>query len=175
MEEQWRVIPSVPYYEISDHGRVRRLVPAIGTWVGRVKTPYVTANGYLKISLSVDKKRFQRFVHRLVAEAFIGPIPDLHHVHHLDHDKQNNRATNLECLSRRQNQQLTHTTPVKRSAMGGIPEMLVQAWARGWMLCDVAAQLEVDEAQLSRWLLREELPNGRQAEISQRLWSLVIG
>lgn len=175
MAEEWRVVPSIPAYEASDQGRVRRLTPAIGTKVGLILKGFVTKNGYKKISLAVDKKRYQRFVHRLVAEAFLGPIPDGHTVHHHDHDKQNNRATNLEYLPRLQNQHRTQTTPVKRSAMGGIPEMLVQAWAKGWTLADVAAQLEVESSQIQRWLLREELPNGRQAEISKRLWSIVMG
>lgn len=55
----------------------------------------VTAKGYLRVSLSVDGKTFERKVHHLVLEAFIGPRPAGCECRHLDGDKKNNRPENL--------------------------------------------------------------------------------
>lgn len=46
-------------------------------------------------------RRYPRsvFMHRYVWERHNGAIPDGYHVHHIDHDKSNNRLENLELLS----------------------------------------------------------------------------
>lgn len=174
MDEQWRVIPSIPVYEVSDLGRIRRLTPTFGTEPGHILKPYTTRRGYLKISLHMEGKRFQRFVHRVVAEAFIGPCPAGHVVHHRDHDQGNSKLENLEYRPRQENQTDAWITSVKRNPMGAIPEILAEAWVRGWALKDLADRLGVSVDDMKKWLLRQESPNGRVAEISQRLWSLVI-
>lgn len=57
--------------------------------------------GYLSVVLQWgDKVRYTR-IHRLVYEHFIGEIPKGHkwHIHHKDHNKQNNCVENLELVS----------------------------------------------------------------------------
>lgn len=52
--------------------------------------------GYLCCDLvRQDGTRITRKVHKLVYEAFIGPVPKGYHIDHLDHDKTNNRLSNL--------------------------------------------------------------------------------
>lgn len=57
-------------------------------------------NGYMRVSLSNETVKHKRFlVHRLVALAFI-PNPDnLPQINHIDRDKTNNGADNLEWCS----------------------------------------------------------------------------
>lgn len=44
-----------------------------------------------------------RFAHRLVYEAFIGPIPQGKEINHRDMNKMNNHYTNLEAVTRQEN------------------------------------------------------------------------
>ncbi len=72
-------------------GDVRRLKPA-------------RRHGYLLVFLSFglgDKKRVP--VHRLVALAFLSPDPNRPHVNHKNGVKHDNRATNLEWVTPREN------------------------------------------------------------------------
>jgi hypothetical protein len=59
--------------------------------------------GYLQVNLRCDKKRYMRYVHRLIAEAFIGPCPDGMEVCHNDGNPLNNRPENLRYDTRKGN------------------------------------------------------------------------
>lgn len=63
--------------------------------VKRLKT-HTQNSGYQQITFTIDRSRKKHLVHRLVATAFI-PNPDNKpHVNHIDGDKANNAASNLE-------------------------------------------------------------------------------
>lgn len=59
--------------------------------------------GYLGIQCKLAGERLERYVHRLVAEAFLPADPDRREVNHLDGDKTNNHATNLEWVTHSEN------------------------------------------------------------------------
>lgn len=59
--------------------------------------------GYHKVLLMRDGIRNQILVHRLVAEAFIGPIPVGKEVNHINGIKSDNRVENLEICSHQEN------------------------------------------------------------------------
>lgn len=94
--ENWRPIPFLPYlhYEVSDHGSIRN------TWTGRYLKPFngYGKNGkhYKKVNLYHDGKRHSLFVHRLVAFAF-------YEIDHRDRDRGHNHLSNLEPVSRSEN------------------------------------------------------------------------
>jgi HNH endonuclease/NUMOD4 motif len=104
MIETWRaVLGYEDWYEVSDLGRCRVLkMPG----KGRKRKPYPMIlkplryrKGYLKIHLgSCQGTRSSRrlFLHRIIWEAFNGPIPSGMTINHLDGDSSNNRITNLE-------------------------------------------------------------------------------
>jgi len=54
---------------------------------------------YAVIGLAAFGQQFTRYVHRLVAAAFIGPCPEGHHVHHIDNDPSNNFIENLRYVT----------------------------------------------------------------------------
>lgn len=82
-------------YEISNFGRVSNFRKMLKT--------YLINSGYVAIKLRKDGKPTSFLVHRLVAEHFV-PNPDgKPEVNHIDGDKGNNRADNLEWVSRSEN------------------------------------------------------------------------
>lgn len=100
--EEWRpVVGYVGTYEVSSHGRVQRQTNT--GW--RKLNPYPASKGYLAVSLYKFKKKTQKVVHILVAEAFIGPIPKGMLVHHKDANKTNNHKDNLQIVTTQFNTQ----------------------------------------------------------------------
>lgn len=110
MQELWKPIPGYDdRYEVSDMGRVRRISPRWGgppiilakRSAGR---PTLDGKCYLGVSLWSSGKRpgHSRAVHRIVAEAFLGDSNGKH-VNHIDGNKHNNQASNLEYCSPKEN------------------------------------------------------------------------
>lgn len=63
----------------------------------------VGKDGYVRVTLSKDGKVFTKTVHRLVSEAFIPNSLCLPEINHIDENKQNNNACNLEWCSSKYN------------------------------------------------------------------------
>lgn len=70
-------------------------------WVKRSTKP--KPDGYVRIKLDGEGMGKEFYVHRLIASAFIGDIPDGHVVNHKNCDKSDNRVENLEIISRGDN------------------------------------------------------------------------
>lgn len=95
--EQWKAIDGFENYEVSDLGRVRN------TKTGRIKKNFLNINGYYYAQLFYDGGVHPTLVHRLVAKAFVPNPEHLAEVNHLDENKTNNAASNLEWCSRAYN------------------------------------------------------------------------
>ena len=81
---------------------------------GRWLKPAPNTRGYLAVVLCRDGKTFTKMIHRLVAEAFV-PNDDPEHkdtIDHIDNDKTNNRADNLQWLSRGDNARKGNQKPL---------------------------------------------------------------
>lgn len=105
--EEWK--PVNDKYEVSDFGRVRN------SKTKRVLKERIYDDGYSKVVLYGDNsKQISKTIHRLVVEAFI-PIPSDEliqweistgnklQINHIDGDKQNNLASNLEWCTPQEN------------------------------------------------------------------------
>lgn len=104
MDEKW--IPILDgLYEASDLGRIRRARPGRKTWIGKELKAHMLPKGYMQVLPTVNGKNRNMYVHRLVANAFIGPCPEGYEVNHIDGNKANNRADNLEYVTRKGNVQ----------------------------------------------------------------------
>ena len=107
MTEQWKPIPGYEnVYEVSDMGRVRRLEAKDTngrTCRAQIIKPIVQHSNYCHVGLWRGQKCEQRRVHRLVAQAFIPNPENKPTVNHLNEDKQDNRACNLEWATVQEN------------------------------------------------------------------------
>jgi hypothetical protein len=95
--EEWRQVDDLPY-EVSSEGRVRR--------GRRVLRPRVHSNGYLRVCLSVNGKHSDKYIHRLVANAFLGAADAGMHADHINGDRADNRLSNLRWLTPSANRSL---------------------------------------------------------------------
>ena len=65
----------------------------------RFLSQYPHTSGYLRVTLWKNGKGTHKYVHRLVAEAFLENPNDLPQVNHKDENKHNNNLNNLEWIS----------------------------------------------------------------------------
>lgn len=92
---EWRTIPGIAEYEVSEYGDVRRAGKASGARVGQVLKPHMSKQGYLRYNLSVNDVSRKYSTHTLVARAFIGAKPAGMETCHNDGNRLNNHYTNL--------------------------------------------------------------------------------
>ena len=105
-EEIWKPIKGFDgLYEVSNYGRVRSLDRWIRYSDGRLRLhpgsmtnlhKNKKRNGYVQVSLYKENFRYEKKVHRLVAEAFIPNPFNLPQVNHKDENTSNNVVWNLE-------------------------------------------------------------------------------
>lgn len=115
MEEQWKDIAGYEgLYQVSNLGRVRSLDREDSGGRKRKGRVLRAGNvcGYPFVNLSKNGQQHVVRVHRLVAEAFLGPCPEGLSVNHKDCDKANNRADNLEYI--------THSENIRHAAENGL-------------------------------------------------------
>ena len=123
--EIWKEIPGYDgKYLVSNHGRIKSMWRLRNLYVNghgrsnvrvhkeRLMNPTDNGNGYLIVSLKSNNNRNSRYVHRLVAELFVENPMDLPVVNHIDYNKKNNHADNLEWCTQREN--ISHSIPNMR-------------------------------------------------------------
>lgn len=111
MTETWRkVVGYCGAYEVSDLGRVRSVAryapgnkPSIRRWIKERELRQAFSGKYFVVHLSLNGRKPNHYVHRLVAEAFIGPIAKGMTVNHINGNKLDNRLVNLEVVSHKSN------------------------------------------------------------------------
>lgn len=116
MTEKWLPVTGYEgFYEVSDRGQVRSLERTVIASSGRritvrsrVLKPTIANTGYYSVDLYCGKGKSSRkvkSVHRLVAEAFIGPAGDDIQVCHGNGTRTDNRIENLRYGTRSDNMQ----------------------------------------------------------------------
>ena len=105
---RWKIIDDFDgRYRVSDNG----IVQSCHKWGSRTnervkwwtRKPIVHDRGYLYVRLNNSSGRKIKYIHRLVAEAFISNPKDFPAVNHIDGVKRNNQRQNLEWCTNKQN------------------------------------------------------------------------
>lgn len=100
--EEWKTVEGFPDYAVSNIGRVKRLTARTCAKAGHIlKASPRCERGYLVVDLCIEGKRKTMQVHRLVAIAFHGaPTEEAPEVNHINGNRGDNRAENLEWICR---------------------------------------------------------------------------
>ena len=118
MQETWKdIVGYEGLYQVSNLGNVKSL-DRIGFNNRKLKSTTLRGcrdkDGYYRVNLyGLDHKKKYKPIHRLVYEAFNGVIPEDLVVNHKDEIKTNNRLTNLEIITPRENS--IYGTAIQRS------------------------------------------------------------
>lgn len=97
-------------YKVDSDGNVYSLIHNL------TLKPYDNSTGYLKVNLyDRSGKLKKKYIHRLVAEAFVKNPHGLKEVNHKDLNKKNCAASNLEWCDRKQNLQHSYDHGMKRT------------------------------------------------------------
>lgn len=104
--EEWRSVQGYEgIYEVSSFGRVRSY--RRGKWGigGKPKIVRSEYGLYYGVTLCKDGRKTVRHIHRIVAETFLPNPKNLNEVNHIDGNKHNNAAKNLEWCTHAENMQ----------------------------------------------------------------------
>ena len=106
ISEQWTPIDSLDgKYLISNFGKIK--INYNGKRVnrnGQIKKQFITKTGYCVSTFQLNGRYYRKYVHRLVADAFIPTNDKNLHINHKDGNKENNTVENLEWVTRSENQ-----------------------------------------------------------------------
>lgn len=109
-EEIWKVYPEFPFIEANQFGEIRikdRIVTDKNGKKRHIKSRVLkqsdNGTGYLQVGFGMNCKKFYLYVHRIMATCFIQNPYGYPEVNHIDNDRMNNFASNLEWCSSKQN------------------------------------------------------------------------
>lgn len=112
----WKDVPGYEgLYQVSNQGEVKSFAKE---HFGLLRKPWIRSDGYLQIQLKVNQKIKNCLVHKLVDEAFNGPVQPGLEVNHIDGIKANCRLANLERVTRQQNVVHAVATGLRVAAKG---------------------------------------------------------
>ena len=114
MNEIWKPIEFADGYYVSNLGRIkstrrnRELILKLSH----------TKDGYVKCGITIHGSSCRFRVNRLVAEAFIPNLENKPTVNHKDGNKDNNRASNLEWMTRSEQMEHAYSLGLKKPMRG---------------------------------------------------------
>lgn len=111
IDEVWCDVPDYEgMYQVSNTGKVKSLSRIIKTSNGKlyhrkenILKPFYEKRGYMRVKLCKNGTEKMFCVHRLVATCFIPNVYNREQVNHIDGNKTNNNASNLEWCTNEQN------------------------------------------------------------------------
>ena len=148
---EWKPVKDYEGYEVSSEGQVRSLdrIDSAGRKLkGKILSATPSSNGYLMVYPSKDGKNHAKTVHSLVAEAF--------HcgdgwVNHINGDKTDNRAENLEWGTPGDNNKHAWHTGLRSKSVPEQDRQEIQwLYSMGARVCDLAREYSLSWDTASR-------------------------
>jgi len=105
INETWKPIKGYEKrYSVSNRGRVRSDAVSQYVRTGYILKGFINWLGYHFVTLHNDHRKKNHFsVHSLVAAAFIGPRPPGKEINHINNNRSDNHASNLEYVTHKEN------------------------------------------------------------------------
>lgn len=132
-------------YQVSTSGRVRRWRKKKKEWY--YLKPLKHSGGYQRLKLRNSGNDKDVYIHRLVAEAFIIGVGN--EVNHLDGDKTNNYAYNLEWCNRHENTSHASKRRITSSKYVGVDKTTWGKWRARIMVDGVRQELGFFDCETS--------------------------
>jgi hypothetical protein len=165
LTEIFRLVTSNPAYRVSNVGQVQCCLKLVGppdyshmtdSWHDLL--PHRNAEtGYLEVCIRSHGKGKTTAVHKLVAEAFLGPCPEGLQVCHDDNDKTNPRLDNLCYGTPKQNNadKKRHGTQQEGSRVAGAKlvesdVIEIMQMRAGWLFRQIAEKYGVQEGTIGK-------------------------
>lgn len=154
--EVWKNIKGYEnIYQVSNLGNVRRIYANKKT---KILRPSLNKSGYLYVCICEKGKKKLFRVHKLVALAFLGDIPDNLEINHINGIKTDNRKDNLEYVSRSYNlihayenelekRQFNNEKKSKIVYQYDLNNNFIKAWES---LCEIQRQLKFAKTNISK-------------------------
>lgn len=190
IEEKWLDITGFEgLYQVSDLGNVKSVARVVENGKHglmkvreRILKPGlsgVKGRQYLQVSLSLGGKMHRMKVHQLVACHFVSMDTSMQ-VDHIDNDKLNNRADNLQRLSARDNcikafslKDREYMTGVSMTKSKSHYKAMIMFKGRNFVLCYTETEEEAGAAYLSAKKSIEILENDCALNVQQMLEGLL--
>lgn len=183
--EEIKPIKDFPDFYISNLGNVYRKKKGNLTKVAQRKNKF----GYFRVGLSYGTKRetgdcknqgksklFQRNVHVLVAEAFLGQKPNGYQVDHIDNDKSHNYITNLRYVTPKENIEKAYKenlglylNPISGDRLPDLVKRgkILEMRKQGYSYKEIANEVYPDNLQASKFVKRIFEERGGRVYISK--------
>ncbi len=149
MVETFKNIEGFENYSVSDLGNVRN------DKTGRILKPRYDGRGYFNVALTNIKTRYDKKIHKLVAEAFLINPENKKCVDHIDNNKLNNKLINLRFATRRENSQNASLSSNNTSGTKGV------SWRKKTMKWCAMITINGKRINLGSFLNKEDAINIR--------------